>query len=194
LSLFLAVGIGEECVLRGYLLSNLAQGLNGTPVGSQAAIWVAWAVSSAIFGLLHQANPNATLWSSTCLAVAGLMLGLGYVLTGELAISIGLHISWNLFLGTLLGFPVSGITFPGGTLIAVTQGGPTLWTGGRFGPEAGLVGLAAYAAGCLAILAWVKRSRGGVRLSSSIAQGPRVRQDPDVSVGASVVRQGEARE
>ena len=175
LSLFVAVGVGEECVTRGYLLGNLAQGLNLGRVGPRRAILLAWLLSSLAFGWLHARNPNATPLSSAFLAVAGLMLGLGYVLTGGLAISIGLHITWNLSQGTILGFPVSGITFPGATLIAIEQGGPAVWTGGRFGPEAGLLGLAACALGSMAILVWVSRTYGRIALSDPIAVGPAVR-------------------
>ncbi len=165
---YLCVGIYEELFSRGYQLQNMAEGLQG-PLGSRAAIIVAWVLSSSVFGILHAANPNASLFSTINLIIAGLFLGLGYVLTRELAIPIGLHITWNFFQGNVFGFPVSG----GGSavsFIGIEQGGPKLWTGGAFGPEAGLIGLAAIAVGSLLIVLWTRGQRGALSLRGEIAE------------------------
>ena len=50
----------------------------------------------------------------------------------------------------MLGFPVSGIAMPGAVTTAIA--GPSLWTGGSFGPEAGLLGVLACAAGAAVLL------------------------------------------
>lgn len=165
---FLSVGIYEELFSRGYQLQNLAEGLQGH-LGTVGAIVTAWLLSSSVFGLLHAGNPNASVISTVNLVIAGLFLGLGYVLTGELAIPIGLHITWNFFQGNVFGFPVSGgasaVSF-----IAIEQGGPRLWTGGAFGPEAGLLGLAAIAAGSLLTVLWVRWQRGEAILHPAVAK------------------------
>jgi CAAX protease family protein len=160
LIVFICVGIYEEALSRGYLLCNLSEGLNYSFIGARAAIVIAWILSSAIFGVAHLGNPNSSLVSTINLVIAGLLLGLGYVLTGELAIPIGLHITWNLFQGSLFGFPVSGATFGNATVIAIAQGGPDVWTGGAFGPEAGLIGAIATVVGGLLILLWVRSCHG----------------------------------
>jgi CAAX protease family protein len=168
LSIFLCVGVYEELLTRGYLLRNLAEGFNVRRLSPRAALILAWAVSSAMFGLAHAANPNATVVSTLSIALAGLFLGLGYVLTGELAIPIGIHITWNFFEGNVYGFPVSGGARQA-TFIAIEQRGPELWTGGAFGPEAGLISIVALLVGSLLIVLWVRQRRGTVGLQTGLA-------------------------
>jgi membrane protease YdiL (CAAX protease family) len=163
---FIAVGIGEEFLSRGYHLKNMAEGLGFlTPKG---AIVIATVVSSVIFGLMHANNPNANVISTFNLFLAGIMLATGYILTGELAIPIGLHITWNFFQGNVFGFPVSGLN-AGATVIAIEQGGNDLITGGTFGPEAGLIGIAAMFLGCTLMALWVRVRYGRVGLWEKLA-------------------------
>jgi membrane protease YdiL (CAAX protease family) len=136
LIIFLLVGWNEELMSRGYHLQTIASGLT--------LIW-GWIVSSAIFGLLHLANPNASWMAAAGIFLAGLLLGYGYIRTGQLWLSIGLHIGWNFFEGTVFGFPVSGLSVY--TVIRTSVTGPETWTGGAFGPEAGLILLPALALG-----------------------------------------------
>lgn len=165
---FICVGIYEELFSRGYLLRNLAEGLNLRFIGPKGALLIAYLVSSSIFGALHAGNPNATLISTLNLIIAGLFLGLGFILTGELAISIGLHMTWNFFQGNVFGFPVSGMN-TGASFIGIQQAGPALWTGGPFGPEAGLIGLVAILLGSLLIAAWVRMRYGKLSLAKTLA-------------------------
>ena len=146
LLIFLVVGWKEELWMRGYWLQNLADGLN-----------MPWAVflSSALFGILHLGNPNATWVSALGILVSGVFLALPWVWTRRLWPSIGLHLGWNFFEGAIFGFPVSGLeTF---RLIQPVIRGPELWTGGRFGPEAGLVLLPAILLGTLLVWAYTRR-------------------------------------
>lgn len=166
---FIAVGFQEELLTRGYYLKNLAEGLNHPSIGPRTALLLGYIISSAVFGGLHFLNPHSTLISTFNLFLAGLLLGFGYVITRQLAIPIGLHITWNFFQGNVFGFPVSGNP-AGPTFIAIEQGGPDLMTGGAFGPEAGMLGIFAMVLGILLIYAWVKRYHGRADLETDLAQ------------------------
>jgi len=170
LVLFVVVGIYEELVFRGYLLTNAAEGIVGIPfVGPRSAIALATLLTAGLFGAVHAANPNATLVSTLNIAFAGVFLAMGYLLTTDLAIPIGLHVTWNLFQGTVFGFPVSG-TDLGASVVRIQQNGPAVATGGSFGPEAGLVGLAAMVVGIALTVAWVRVRRGSVGLARSLTE------------------------
>jgi membrane protease YdiL (CAAX protease family) len=137
---FIAVGYYEELFSRGYQLQNLVEGLN-----------LHWAIflSSVFFSLLHWGNPHANLISSLGLLLAGYFLAYAWVRTRQLWLAIGLHIGWNFFEGPIFGFPVSGLdTFH---LIRQSTQGPALFTGGAFGPEAGLIQLPVLLLGALLI-------------------------------------------
>ena len=170
--MYLCVGIYEETVFRGYQLKNGAEGLNYPALGPRGAVLVAWVLSSVFFGLLHANNPNASLISTLNIVLAGLMLGFGYVLSGELAIPIGLHIAWNFFQGAVYGFPVSGFGPFGATFVATRPEGPDLWTGGPFGPEAGLLAPPAMLLGLLLIALRTRLRTGKISLHSPLAEGP----------------------
>jgi uncharacterized protein len=133
---FIFVGWNEELLSRGYHLQTIASGTN-----------LFWGViiSSAVFGLLHLGNPNATWISTAGIFFAGVFLAYGYIRTKQLWFPIGLHIGWNFFEGVVFGFPVSGLDIY--ALIRIQVHGPEFWTGGAFGPEAGLIVLPALLVG-----------------------------------------------
>ena len=167
-ALFVAVGVVEELLLRGWLLTNLAEGFDGVwLVGRRGAIVLAVALSSAVFGGLHATNPNATLASTVGITLAGVLLASGYVLTDELAIPVGIHVTWNLFQGGVYGFPVSGLDL-GVRVVAVAERGPDLFTGGRFGPEAGLLGVGTVVLGTGLVALYVRWRTEGLRLAAGV--------------------------
>ena len=109
-----------------------------------AGLPVALIVSALLFGGLHLANPNASLFAALCIAAeAGLLLGAAYVLTGRLWMAAGLHAGWNFTQGWVLGAAVSGTdAFFGGPLVTTPVAGvSTILSGGGFGPEASLPAL-----------------------------------------------------
>jgi len=136
LYLFILVGWLEELLFRGYILQNLTDGLN---------TWWGVLLSSAGFALAHSLNPGVTPVAIAGLFIAGLFMAYGYLRTRQLWLPVGLHIGWNFFEGPVFGFPVSGLDIP--RLLHQVETGPDLWTGGPFGPEAGLIILPALGLG-----------------------------------------------
>jgi len=138
--MFIFVGWNEELLSRGYHLQTIASG---------TSLFWGVVISSAVFGLLHLGNPNATWVSAAGIFFAGVFLAYGYIRTKQLWLPIGLHIGWNFFEGVGFGFPVSGLDIY--ALTRITVHGPELWTGGAFGPEAGLIVLPSLALGAFLI-------------------------------------------
>jgi hypothetical protein len=135
-------------------------------------------ISSAVFAILHANNPNASLISTLNILLAGIFLASGYLWTGQLAIPIGLHISWNFFQGSVFGFPVSGTISPGLGLIQIQQSGPPDWTGGAFGPEAGILGLIMIVSGTGLVYLYLKARYGLPQLATAISQPPDLAGEP----------------
>lgn len=163
------VGVQEEWFARGYLLQNLAEGLHGPRLTAKAAVCLAYLLTAVFFGFLHASNQHATLTSSLNLALFGLWVGLGFILTGELALPIGLHIGWNFAQGAMFGLPVSGAA-ASLALLATHQSGPTIWTGGAFGPEGGVLGLLAILVGTVLIYGWMRWTGRQVVVQAQLAQ------------------------
>jgi membrane protease YdiL (CAAX protease family) len=121
----------EEIFIRGVLFRFLEE-FGGS--------WFALATSSALFGLGHIFNANATLFSALAIAVeAGIMLGGAYMLTRNLWLAIGLHFGWNFTQGYIWDVPVSGFQVDG--LVNAHSAGPELLSGGPFGLEASVIAL-----------------------------------------------------
>ncbi|MGA8576534.1 MAG: type II CAAX endopeptidase family protein [Candidatus Cybelea sp.] len=147
---FLADALFEELLFRGVIF-RLIQEWTGT--------WIALAVSAAIFGFAHAANPGATWVSSLAIALeAGVLLGAAFVVTGNLWFPIGLHFAWNFFEGPIYGTQVSGAVLHTSAL-AAHLAGPRILTGGPFGPEAGLAAIVTCLAAAIVLLAIAVRRR-----------------------------------
>jgi uncharacterized protein len=168
---FIVVGINEELVFRGYHLRNMGEGFSR--FGANTAIIIALLISSSIFGLGHLSNEMAGGAHTTSLALlnlilAGLvMLAVPYLLTGELAIPIGIHITWNLFQGPVFGLAVSGIASDT-HLMTVTPTGPEMWTGGDYGAEGGLLATIAVVIGVIISAIWVYIRKCEVKFQKSV--------------------------
>ena len=123
--------IGEEMLFRGYAFQLLLGYM-----GAFATI-LPFAV---LFAFAHLGNPgqgapiigwvaplNTLLW--------GILLGYGFLRSGDLWLPIGLHFGWNWVL-SLLGANVSGFRIV--TTGIALQSHNDVMTGGAYGPEGGL--------------------------------------------------------
>jgi membrane protease YdiL (CAAX protease family) len=140
----------EELLFRGILFRWIEE-FGGS--------WLALVVTSALFGLAHIFNPNATWFSSFAIAVeAGLLLGAAYMLTRSLWLPMGLHAGWNFTQGEIFDVPVSGIDEHG--LVQAQLSGPELLSGGAFGLEASVIALViATAAGTWMMVRAVRKGK-----------------------------------
>lgn len=134
-SLFVSVGLmaliafSEELVFRGYVLANLMETFSNK--------WVALLVSSVLFAGFHFTAPGIHALAFLNLFLAGCLLGVNYLYTRNLWFSFFFHLSWNFFEGPILGFKVSGLTFP--SLLVTETKGDLLITGGDFGLEGSIL-------------------------------------------------------
>ena len=124
-------GFMEELLFRGILFRWLEE-FGGS--------WFALALTSALFGLGHIFNPNATALSAFAIALeAGVLLGGAYMLTRNLWLTMGIHAAWNFTQGEIFDVPVSGIDQHG--LVEAQLSGPNILSGGAFGLEASLIAM-----------------------------------------------------
>jgi membrane protease YdiL (CAAX protease family) len=137
--LFLAAA-NEELVFRGFPLQILADGMGQ---------WPAVIAMSALFGAMHRGNPGASWLSTVNTALAGILLSLAYLRTRSLWLSYGIHVGWNLGLGPVFGFPLSGLHLASLWTINISGGDTIL--GGTYGPEGGWLATFIFGASALIV-------------------------------------------
>jgi membrane protease YdiL (CAAX protease family) len=100
--MLLSVCLVEEVFFRGYLQERLTEILRNFP----HAVWIAWILSSCLFGLLHL---SAGLPMFVMATLAGLGYGLAYLKTGRIESAIITHFLVNLVHIWLFSYPVLAI-------------------------------------------------------------------------------------
>lgn len=125
-------GFIQEILFRG-ILFRITEETLGT--------WIALAISSLLFGLLHILSAHATLLSTLSITLeAGILLAGAYMLTRRLWLAIAIHVAWDFAIDGIFGVGSSGIS--GASVSGLLQAklvGPTLLTGGAAGIEASLL-------------------------------------------------------
>ena len=72
--------------------------------------WLMVLLPAMLFGIAHSTNANFSLMGCGNIILAGILLGLLALKSGQLWLGIGFHISWNFFQGCVFGFGVIGIS------------------------------------------------------------------------------------
>ena len=125
---FFFVAVFEETMCRGFLLGRM--------MDAGVSKFVALILSSAVFAILHLANPNLAALPFVNLLLAGVLLGSAYIYTRNLWFAILLHWFWNWLQGPVLGYQVSGtessVTH---SVFDIRFSEPDLVNGGDFGFE-----------------------------------------------------------
>lgn len=138
----------EEITNRGLVVPLLA------PRGRVATVLV----TAAGFAAFHLPNPGIGPVAMLDVFVAGIALCVARLRSGALWLPIGWHFGWNFAQGGIFGCAVSGLGPTGTPLFEARFHGPALAVGGAFGPESGLLAVAADVA-TLALYAWATRPR-----------------------------------
>jgi uncharacterized protein len=173
LAQFVIAAAAEEAVSRGYVFQVLVQGVGA---------WPAVVGTSVLFSLGHWNNPNIGWIAFANIFLAGVMLAVVYLRTRSLWIATAVHAGWNWVMSALLDFPVSGLQMDT-PLYDARETGADWWTGGPFGPEAGLAATLVLVAATL----WLLRTP---RLRESAAMRAR-RPLVDVRLGPDWPRAGD---
>jgi membrane protease YdiL (CAAX protease family) len=120
----------EEIAIRGWLIPSL--GYKSTPFTSIV-------ITSIIFGILHLFTSGVTVLSFINLILSGAFFALIAIYYNNIWGVLGLHFMWNLTLGNIFGFPVSGFYGYGESILLTETTSANFLTGGAFGPEGGLI-------------------------------------------------------
>lgn len=139
--------LSEEIMFRGLPLVLIA-----TALGRGTALVL---VAGLVFALFHGLNPEVTPLGLGNIALAGVFLGVAFYAPGGLWTAFGAHLGWN---GTLaaLDAPVSGLPFDI-PLLDYCAGVPVWLSGGRFGPEGGLLATVTITVALLVTMRWARR-------------------------------------
>jgi len=129
---FMWSGLLEEILFKLIVFRLLEEWL-----GSFRAVVIA----AILFGLNHVFNPGATIWTTFCLTLLSLPELAAFLATRRIWLAWGSHFSWNFFQTAVFGMATSGVSGHS-TLIVPSITGPDWLTGGSFGLEATLLGVA----------------------------------------------------
>ena len=139
--------LSEEVMVRGLPLVLVAAAL-----GRGIALLL---VAGLLFALFHGLNPGVTPLGLGNIAMAGIFLGVAFYAPGGLWTAFGAHLGWNTTLAAL-DAPVSGLPFDI-PLLDYFAGDPAWLSGGKFGPEGGLMGTVAITAALLWTWRWARK-------------------------------------
>ena len=147
--LFLAVGVGEETLFRGYALVSLSRAFS---------FWPAAILLGVLFGAGHLGNGASESYIGAAAAgLFGIALAYSFLKTGSLWLAIGIHSGWDYAESFIFGVSDSGTPALPGAVFHPTSHGPDWLTGGTVGPEGSVLVLVPLIA--IAVVSFALRRR-----------------------------------
>ncbi len=127
---FIIQGMGEEVMVRGYLMPSLA---------ARIPLKYAILISSLVFAALHLLNPGMTILSFLNLSLFGIFAGIYMCKTQNIWGISAFHTSWNFVQGNFFGILVSGQNVNVSVFSFDSMPNQVLLNGGNFGMEGGII-------------------------------------------------------
>jgi len=122
--------VTQELLLCGFILQTIRR---------QSNTLIAVIVSSLLFASYHAGAFRGELLPIVNVFAAGILFCLAYIITNNLWFPIFIHFAWDVLLGPVLGLTESGKSNLGGGWQMFQLKGPSLFTGGSFGLEGGII-------------------------------------------------------
>lgn len=147
----------QDVVFFSIVLVAAAQGLRSRDIDPRRAVLGGWLVAGGFFTAIH-GTPTALDFVGTL--VSGLVFGLLYAHTGELALTIGVH--WGSSYA-------AGFVFP---RVSAAQHGPSIFQVTELGPLAkGMeVPLVLYPVTYLLLVLWIRLASGDLSIETELAE------------------------
>jgi membrane protease YdiL (CAAX protease family) len=121
-----AGSLAQEIIFRGYPFRCLIEAIG--PIAATFGM-------SLLFGLARSLQNGATHTGIFLAMLTGVVFSVAWLRTHGLWLGWGMRFAWTASLGVLFGLPVSG-SVDYSAVVQTTAFGPTLFTGGAYGPEA----------------------------------------------------------
>lgn len=147
----------QDAVFFGIVLVAAAEGLRSRDVEPKRAILGGWLVAAVFFTAIHG---TPTLLDFLGTFVSGLVFGLLYVHTGELALTIGVH--WGSSYAAGFIFPRGSMAQQGASIFQVTELGPL-----AKGMEVPLV---LYPTTYLLLVLWLRLANDVISVDTTLAE------------------------
>lgn len=127
---FIVQGASEEMLFRGWQFPV---------IGARYKPWIGILVSSIIFALLHGVSSGINIVIVINIILFSVFLSLYYLLEGSIWGVCGWHAAWNWIPSNIFGLEVTGITAFTKPVFDLKVTGSHILSGGKFGPEGGML-------------------------------------------------------
>ncbi len=173
---FAAVSLWEEVLFRGVIIRNAAESF-GRRWPRTRAVLVATVISTLVFALVHVPQSlGAEDMSLARMAIMwvtiGGLLAVPYLVSGQLALSLGLHLTINLAVQNVFVLWDQQAEHSAVVLHLGTSGAEVLAGAG------GVLQVGAIALGYLVVLGWLRWRYGPLRVHPSLTEIPATAQPP----------------